>query len=112
MFTLYFHRRWLAAEKEDGEVERLIQASGARTCQEMLVHSAAKHIKENHLWFSIFFRYIIFLLLFLLKLKSQLFVYMTFFPDLIVQDIPDFKGLQLRLPFYFWPCWQMPCGME
>ena len=79
MFTLYFHHRWLAAEKEDGEVERLIQASGARTCQEMLVHSAAKHIKENHLWFSIFFRYIIFLLLFLLKLKSQLFVYMTFF---------------------------------
>ena len=69
----------MAAEKEDGEVERLIQASGARTCQEMLVHSAAKHIKENHLWFSIFFRYIIFLLLFLLKLKSQLFVYMTFF---------------------------------
>ena len=64
LFTFYFYQRWLAAEKEDGEVERLIQASGARTCQEMLVHSAAKHIKENHLWFSIFFRYIMLLLCF------------------------------------------------
>ena len=64
LFTFKFYQRWLAAEKEDGEVERLIQASGARTCQEMLVHSAAKHIKENHLWFSIFFRYIMLLLCF------------------------------------------------
>ena len=55
LFTFYLSR-WLAAEKEDGEVERLIQASGARTCQDMSIHSAAKHIKENHLWFSIFFR--------------------------------------------------------
>ena len=38
------------------QIERLIQASGSKTCQEMLVHSAAKHIMENHIWFSIFFK--------------------------------------------------------
>ena len=54
--TEFILNRWLGAEKEDGAIERLIQASGGRNCQEMMIHTAAKHIKENHLWFSIFFR--------------------------------------------------------
>ena len=54
--TEFSVNRWLGVDKEDGAVERLIQASAARSCQSMLIHSASKHIKENHLWFSIFFR--------------------------------------------------------
>jgi hypothetical protein len=76
--TEFLCNRWLACEKEDGEVitgsaqdqgsisilsiftflqiERVIQASGDRGCQQMMFHSAANHIKENHLWFSIFMR--------------------------------------------------------
>lgn len=34
----------------------MIQTSGQRDCQDMLIHSAARHLKENHVWFSIFFR--------------------------------------------------------
>ena len=38
------------------QIERIIQASGAHGCQQMLIHTAAKHIKEHHVWFSIFFK--------------------------------------------------------
>ncbi len=51
--------RWLAPEKEDGEVERLVQVAGEaekKSCKHLIVHTAGKHIKENHLWFSIFIK--------------------------------------------------------
>ena len=38
------------------QIERIIQASGQRGCQNMLIHSAGKSIQENHVWFSIFFK--------------------------------------------------------
>ena len=54
--TEFSCNRWLAVEKEDGAIERVVQASGARSCQEMLIHTAGKQIMENHVWFSIFFK--------------------------------------------------------
>ena len=43
-------------KKFSTQIERLIQGSGPHGCQQMLIHTAAKHIKEHHLWFSIFFK--------------------------------------------------------
>ena len=50
---------WLAVEHGDGEVERVFKCAGAgdrSNISYIFQNAAMKHLKENHLWYSIFMR--------------------------------------------------------
>jgi polycystin 1L2 len=51
--------KWLAVDKSDGKIERLISAAGQKQKKEIkyLIKSETKEkLSDNHLWLSIFFR--------------------------------------------------------
>ncbi len=51
--------RWLGAEKDDGQIDRLVPVSGdaqRNQFSHMFSSTGEKNVRESHLWFSIFMR--------------------------------------------------------
>jgi hypothetical protein len=55
----FINEKWLAIDKQDGQIERLIPACGNEQKKEfkyLLSSQTKQNLSDNHLWFSIFAR--------------------------------------------------------